>query len=131
MVGVRKLSFVFCPARGDRGVARALTTTGEQLLFTERVDVLLTRNPDAQLTSLLRTPAENVAARGAPSSLHLEGLAGDFDIPLADRSRLVEFGREAESIGLSAIVYDTPTKNYVHVQARPLIGGGRFSEVFG
>lgn len=99
-------------------------------LFANTLDLLAVEFPDAVVTSWVRSASENQAAGGAAGSLHLEGLAADVDLPLADRSRLIALGRAAESLGLAAIVYDTGRKNYVHVQARPLLDGATFKQVF-
>jgi len=103
---------------------------GEVTVFASLLQHLAVLFPESIITSWQRSVEKNAEVGGAPDSLHLSGLAADFDISLADRARLVEFGRAAEALGLAAIVYDTATKNYVHVQARPLLSGATFSEVF-
>lgn len=82
--------------------------------------------PEARITSWFRSTTENQRVGGVPNSLHLEGLAADWDMP---GQLLEEFGRTAVALGVSAIVYNDGRRSYVHVQARPLASGQTFSVV--
>lgn len=96
---------------------------------------------DLVLTSYYRTREQNATLAGASStSLHLEGLAADWDLvspgaPFggAGMSQLFAFGQLVGIVGdlmqvpTGVLVYDTAGKSYVHVQGRPLLSGRRVS----
>ncbi len=99
--------------------------TKEKLDFWAGVDRVC-RIAGLELISGQRTFLENRAANGEPDSLHLEGLAADLD---ALGYGVVEYTAAAELAlaipGIAgAVVYDTPTRSSMHLQARPLRNSG-------
>lgn len=96
-----------------------------QIAFGHAVDAVISLHPQAFPTSYYRTPEHNATVGGKEDSLHTEGLACDLDFLGADEERLTAVARDAVALGLSAIVYWTGSKSYVHLQARPLRAGSR------
>lgn len=56
--------------------------------------------PGVRLSSFLRSPAHNAKVGGRPNSFHLSGLAGDFVVPSADRSRFIAWLRATFGAGV-------------------------------
>ena len=80
----------------------------------EITDILknLAKKYDAQITSLKRSPEKNAEVGGAKNSFHLRGMAGDFIVPAKNRQAFI---KEAESMGLEAIIY----KGHIHLEPAP------------
>lgn len=77
---------------------------------------VMQRFPELECTSWWRDVFANQKAGGDTFSQHLIGLAADFDWMGADLEYYKRVAAVALSAGLSAIVYWTSKKTYVHLQ---------------
>ena len=76
---------------------------------TEKFKSLAAEFPNAQLTSLVRTPEKNKAVGGKPNSQHLRGTAGDYVVPKEDKPA---FKKRAAEMGYVAI----DEGDHIHLQ---------------
>lgn len=67
------------------------------------VRAVLEAFPSVRLSSFIRSPARNAQVGGKAGSYHLSGLAGDFVVPVADRSRFVAWLRETFGAGVDIV----------------------------
>jgi hypothetical protein len=77
-----------------------------------RLNLMLTRFPNAQPTSWYRDRASNIAVGGAEFSQHRLGWAADFSLPRDEHLALVQL---AQGFGMVAI----DEGDHVHVQMYP------------
>lgn len=85
--------------------------------FKENVEAVMVEFPGLECTSWFRDPTYNASVGGDPFSQHLLGLAVDLDQLGADLVLYQDVAQRALARGLSSVVYFTPKKSYIHIQA--------------
>jgi zinc D-Ala-D-Ala carboxypeptidase len=109
-----------CPCCGRTAVEAQVLSEKEFLRIVQKLENLRTAfgGTPLKITSSFRCPAHNKAVGGAPSSMHMKGIA--FDIEAVGHNALA-LAYTASVAGWNGIGLN-PKRNFVHIDDRP--GGG-------